>query len=62
MHKPHNNSQNLASQSCAIQSLKRAKLQVVEVLKQPKEAWRNDNKKVAEMHALTGNAMAKQTK
>eukprot|EP00957_Ditylum_brightwellii_P158712 12079849-Ditylum_brightwellii.AAC.1 len=46
--------------SDTVHSLKRAKLQVVEVLKQSKEKWRDHNKKVAEIHALTGNTMAEQ--
>eukprot|EP00957_Ditylum_brightwellii_P070431 5351302-Ditylum_brightwellii.AAC.1 len=46
--------------SDTIQSLKSAKLQVVEVLKQSKEKWREHNKKVAEIHALSGSVTADQ--
>eukprot|EP00957_Ditylum_brightwellii_P019122 1440778-Ditylum_brightwellii.AAC.1 len=50
----------LSTISDAIQSLKNAKLQVIEVLKQLKEKRRDYNKKVAEIHASAGNAMAEQ--
>eukprot|EP00957_Ditylum_brightwellii_P211011 15365663-Ditylum_brightwellii.AAC.1 len=46
--------------SDTIQSLKNAKLQVVEILKQSKEKQREHNRKVAGLHALTGNVTAEQ--
>eukprot|EP00957_Ditylum_brightwellii_P068698 5215117-Ditylum_brightwellii.AAC.1 len=49
-----------SANSDTIQALKNAKQRVVEVIKESKEKRRKHNKKVVEIHALSGNATAKQ--